>query len=72
MSPQAPKGCRMRLGTVAGIRPHHPNPRSATQEGSAPPRHQGLMLLGKLPRKPLSSHFAEPFNPVFWDPDLPC
>lgn len=37
VSLRAPKGCKMRLGTGAGIRPHHPNPLSATQEGSKPP-----------------------------------
>lgn len=36
------------------------------------PQHHGLELLGKLPRKSLSSRFAKPFSHVFWDPNLPC
>lgn len=45
MSPRTPKGCGMRLGPAAGICPHHPNPRSATQEGSNSPApgHEGSL-----------------------------
>lgn len=71
VSPQTPKSCRMTAGDSCWHLSPPPKSPECYPGGLNPPRHHGLELLGKLPSRSLSFHFAEPFNHVFWDPDLP-